>query len=549
MMTRFYRPLIGLFCLIACFYVFGQFATAAYQNHVCPQGKPWNVPDPDLPEYNFLPAFPGAEGYGAMTKGGRGDGSQTPRIFVIDNLADSGPGTLRECIQASGPRFCIFTVSGYIWLESSLRIENPYITIDGQTAPGDGITIARQPLDIKTDDVIIRYLRVRLGDWECQLDENDDTIEISDSKRVILDHVSASWSIDETLSVVEDKTTDNITIQWSFITESLNDSCHDEGEHGMGSILGGDMERYQGITVHHSLYAHHRNRSPKFASESSPPSPPIFDFRNNVIYNWQTNSAYTSSDQCTMINYVGNYLKYGPNTPDKKRTTALASGGIGTNVYLSNNYLYERGDIGWQMIEGNATKLESAIPVYSVTTTDPQTAYTQVLAQAGASLPNRDEVDRRIVNEVRNRGGRIIDSQSQVGGWPNLHSASASLDSDNDGLPDEWENLYGLNPNNAGDNVIDSDGDGYLNIEEYLNGTVPAQPTPTPVESCLLGDSDCNQKVEFGDYSAWRTANWDWVSGDTGDCLGSGKSIYGDASCDGRVNNFDFSIWRSEMFD
>jgi hypothetical protein len=328
-----------------------------------------------------------------------------------------------------------------------------------------------------------------------------------------LDHVSASWSIDETLSVTENNTTEDVTVQWSFITESLNDSCHDKGEHGMGSILGGDMEKYQGITVHHSLYAHHRNRSPKFASESTPPAPPIFDFRNNVVYNWVTNPAYTSSDQCSMINYVGNYLKYGPNTPDSKKYIAVASGGVGTNIYQNGNYIFGKGYLGWDIVSGSVTRLFSPIPVYPVNTTDALTAYNRVLAEAGASLPKRDAVDQRVANTVRNGTGGIIDSQSQVGGWPALDPGIPLADADVDGMPDSWEIKYGLNPNNFSDNVIDTDNDGYLNIEEYLNSTIPAHivPSSTP-------------PPEFRDF----LVNWGTDS--------SGQ----DKNSDGLVNGVDF---------
>jgi len=504
-----------------------------------------------------LKAFPEAEGYGAFAKGGRGNGDQTTRIFVISNLNDRGSGSLRECVQANGPRFCIFKVSGYIWLDSPLEITKPYITIAGQTAPGDGVTVGRYPLIVKTNDVVVRYMRFRLSDWQCQFGESeDDALTIEGTENIIIDHCSTSWGTDETLSLSQDDdlgVINNVTVQWTFITESLNYSCqYKDGkivEHGYGSIIGGDMRNNHRVSFHHNLFAHHKSRNPRFSGKDDHEPGPVIDFRNNLIYNWQTRTGYSSSDEFPRINYIGNYLKPGPSTLTNGNN-AINSGGSGTKVYLDGNYFEEQGGyVGWEIVNGQFTRMNSPLFPPSISMDDAQSAKDKVLNQAGAVLPARDEVDNRIVNEVRNRGGRIINSQNQVGGWPNLSSASPSPDADGDGMPDHWEDKYGLNKNNSNDNVIDSDGDGYLNIEEYINGTAPAQPTPTTVQTCKLGDSDCNQLVEFGDYSSWRTANWDNAPGDTGDCSGSSRSIYGDASCDGVVNNFDFSIWRSEMFD
>ena len=218
-----------------------------------------------------VPAFPGAEGYGAMTRGGRGG-----KVILVTNLNDTGPGSLRDACETEGPRIVVFTVSGTITLESRLRISNPYITIAGQTAPGDGICIKKYPLSINASEVIIRYIRVRLGD---ESDADADAISGRYHKNIIIDHVSASWSVDETVSIYH---CENVTIQWCMISESMYDSGHVKGTHGYGGIWGSNYSTY-----HHNLLAHHSSRNPRFASGCG-----YNDFRNNVVYNWGYNSAY-----------------------------------------------------------------------------------------------------------------------------------------------------------------------------------------------------------------------------------------------------------------
>ena len=203
-----------------------------------------NVYAADIPS---IPAFPGAEGYGAMTRGGRGG-----KVIIVTNLNDSGPGSLREACETEGPRIVVFAVSGTITLEKRLRISNPYITIAGQTAPGDGICIRRYPLSINTSEVIIRYIRVRLGD---ETGDDSDAISGRYHKNIILDHVSASWSIDETVSIYH---CENVTIQWCLISESLYDAGHVKGTHGFGGIWGSNRSTY-----HHNLLAHHTSRNPR----------------------------------------------------------------------------------------------------------------------------------------------------------------------------------------------------------------------------------------------------------------------------------------------
>lgn len=239
-------------------------------------------------------AFPTAEGYGKYTIGGRGG-----KVYEVTNLNDSGEGSLRAAIEAKGPRTVVFRVSGTIDLKSALNIRNPYITIAGQTAPGDGICIKRYPLNISADEVIIRYIRIRLGDESTR---SDDAISARYRKNIILDHISASWSIDETMSIYH---CENVTIQWCMITESLSQSNHTKGSHGFGGIWGSNYSTY-----HHNLLAHHSSRNPRWASGGG-----FNDYRNNVLYNWGYNSSYGGEKHQVgnpkfsdiTVNFVNNY--------------------------------------------------------------------------------------------------------------------------------------------------------------------------------------------------------------------------------------------------
>ena len=446
-----------------------------------------------------VPAFPGAEGYGAMTRGGRGG-----KVILVTNLNDSGPGSLREACKAEGPRIVVFTVSGTITLESRLRISNPYITIAGQTAPGDGICIRRYPISINASEVIIRYIRVRLGD---ETDNDADAISGRYHRNIILDHVSASWSIDETVSIYH---CENVTIQWCLISESLYNAGHVKGTHGFGGIWGSNYSTY-----HHNLLAHHTSRNPRFASGCG-----YNDFRNNVVYNWGYNSAYGGEKQqegreefnFAVINMVANYYKPGPatrpgevthrivepysrNSPDGFAKWYVADNVVhGNPAVTANNW-----DGGVQPQGGSShiskLKLDEPFDAITINQQTAEEAYSSVLESVGASLPKRDSIDARIVDETRNgyatyegityknkrrvpnewKKCGIIDSQADVGGWPELKSLSAPLDSDADGMPDEWEKRYGLEPQNASNASQDTDNDGYTNIEEYLNGTDPTQ--------------------------------------------------------------------------
>jgi hypothetical protein len=430
-------------------------------------------------------AFPSAEGFGAYSKGGRNG-----QVLFVTNLNDYNPeneepiiGSLRWACDTYGPRTVIFKVSGLIELKTWLTIFNPFITIAGQSSPGDGICLKNFGLNITTHDVIVRYLRCRPGDEMGKDKEGGfetDAISISEfSENVIIDHCSASWSIDETLSVFSREPGNpplSVTIQWCIISESLNDSYHPNGPHGYGSLI-----RFTGnASFHHNLYAHHFSRNPHVDTYLGDMT---LDFRNNVIYNYR-NPGNTMFDPINM-NYVANYIKPGIDTKNLDIAIYLVAESSTEDSLLGQNVrrIYPEGNIlegkdyinQWDMFYKvyNRNKMDKPFEVANITTELASDAFENVLMNAGATLPNRDSVDFRIIADVRNGTGSIIDSQSQVGGWPNYKSAVAPIDDDNDGLPDEWEIKYGLDPANNLDNNLDNDKDGYTNIEEWLNGTIP----------------------------------------------------------------------------
>jgi len=351
--------------------------------------------------YSQQLAFPGAEGYGKYAKGGRGGA-----VYEVTNLNDSGKGSLRAAVEASGPRTVIFRISGTIDLESPLSIKHPYITIAGQTAPGDGICIKKNPLNIGTDHVIIRYLRVRLGD---ESGGDYDAISSRYTKHIILDHVSASWSVDETMSIYH---CDSVTVQWCIISESMSKSNHVKGSHGFGGIWGSNYGTY-----HHNLLAHHSSRNPRMASGSG-----YTDYRNNVIYNWGYQSCYGGEGQqrgnpkfnFSTFNIIANYYKPGPATkpgevsyrianPSFRSDTDLGKWYIADNVVEGNeNVSADNWNGGVQTkISLEKIKLDKPWPSLPINQQTALEAYHSVLDNAGAILPKRDAVDARIIEETR----------------------------------------------------------------------------------------------------------------------------------------------------
>lgn len=449
-------------------------------------------------------AFPTAEGYGKYTKGGRGG-----VVYEVTNLNDGGDGSLRKAVEAKEPRTIVFRLSGTIDLQSPLRIKHPYITIAGQTAPGDGITLKRYPLMINANEVIIRYIRVRLGD---ESGGADDAISSRYTKNIILDHVSASWSIDETLSIYH---CENVTVQWCMITESLYESNHTKGsDHGYGGIWGSNYSTY-----HHNLIAHHSSRNPRFASGCG-----NTDYRNNVVYNWGYKGTYGGEVQqvnnpkfnFTNINMVANYYKPGPATVPGENSYQLANpwsrnGNLDYGKwFLDKNTMVGNKEVtlnNWKGVVPSLTKIKDvqneklrnmeALPslrlkeswqAMSIEEHTAEQAYDLVVARAGTILPKRDSVDERIINEIKSsyatfEGGNykkdykvkdyskksgIIDTQKEVGGWPILKSKPAPKDDDHDGMPNKWEVKHKLNPNDSEDrNCFDQSG--YTMLEIYLN--------------------------------------------------------------------------------
>ncbi len=431
--------------------------------------------------YSQTPAFPGAEGFGAYTTGGRGG-----VVLEVTNLNDSGPGSLREALEeSSGPRTIVFRVSGTIELNSTLRIDNDDVTVAGQTAPGSGICIKNYTTRLAANNVILRFIRFRLGD---EAQEPDDCIWGREQENIIIDHCSMSWSIDECASFYDNK---NFTLQWCLIAESLNNSFHPKGTHGYGGIWGGE-----GATFHHNLFAHHTSRNPRFngARYTTTIETELVDFANNVLYNWQDNSAY--GGESGNINMRNNYYKYGPATSFSKRNRIIEPYDTAGNWYVDGNYVEGYPDItadNWNGgVQGSYAsyqknkKRTEPFEVADINFQTPGNAYHWVVNYAGAMCPMRDSVDSRVLNEVvsgiSHFGSHgIIDSQSDVGGYPTLNSTAAPTDSDHDGMPDEWETTNGLNPNDASDRN-DTNAEGYTMLEVYINSLV-AEQIPVSVDS------------------------------------------------------------------
>jgi pectate lyase len=438
-------------------------------------------------------AFPGAEGFGKYTRGGRGG-----KVMVVKNLNDDGPGSFRQAATAKGPRIIVFAVSGIIHLETPLGIRGD-VTIAGQTAPGDGICLADQPVKLDGDNVIVRYLRFRMGDrFQSQKGKvhgsgSDDAFSANRKKNIIIDHCSMSWSTDEVFSVYGG---DSTTLQWNLISEPLNYSYHfetgdtDFEHHGYGGIWGG-----QHLSAHHNLIAHCSSRNPRFNGARLGAEEELVHFTNNVIYNWGHNSTY--GGEGGRYNMVNNFYKYGPSTSPGVRSRivnpSLDKEGRTGKFYVQGNVVDGNATVSrnnWEGIEldkkappeikRNAV-VDQPFPVVALEVQTAEQAYEAVLKGVGASL-RRDTLDQRICNDVRNRTGRIIDVQGgfphatpyeqTVNAWPALASAEAPADGDNDGMPDSWEKQNGLNPASPSDAGAFTISRHYSNIEVYINSLI-----------------------------------------------------------------------------
>lgn len=440
-------------------------------------------------------AFPGAEGFGRYTTGGR-----EGKVFVITNLNDKGNGSFREAAEAKGKRIIVFATSGTIHLESKLSIKGD-VTIAGQTAPGDGICFADQPVSLGGDNIIIRYLRFRMGDKHQKggmVDGNgsDDAFSGSRRKNIIIDHCSMSWSTDEVFSVYAG---DSTTLQWNIIAEPLNYSYHfetgdkDYEHHGFGGIWGGSH-----LSAHHNLFAHCVSRNPRFNGTRLGATQEFADFSNNVIYNWGNNSVY--GGEAGQYNIINNYYKYGPSTNkavrfrivNPSRTETIGFG----KWHVNGNYVDEANDVsknnwlGIHMPKGGTEADKKTLVQNKAFAADPisvQTAneaYNAVLKHVGASF-RRDILDERIISDVKNRTGRIIDVQGGFphgteykqtrNAWPALKSLPSPSDADRDGMPDEWEKKNGLNIANDADAKEYTLDKKYTNIEVYINSLTNAR--------------------------------------------------------------------------
>ncbi len=431
-----------------------------------------------------ISAFPGAEGYGRFAQGGRGGD-----VYHVTSLKDSGPGSLRKGIEeCDGPRTIVFDVSGTIKLKDKLTLDSSNVTIAGQTAPGDGITLRDHTFNIRDcSDVIIRYIRVRLGD---ESGSEGDTINVSRVNDTIFDHITATWGVDGNMDT---EYLSNFTLQWSIYGEALHYSNHHKGGHAM---LMSFRKTSGNTSIHHNLLFSSRNRHPTLGGGKVEQSnkDAIFDFRNNVVYN-RSGSTNLAIGQFNMIN---NYYRPGPNTntkddphpyrpkaPADDVTVGYMSGTVfeGNEKWSNDNHLAmqwgTRDPNGLDTsYPGDVSKEKFLLPAEPVAKADRPTthsgkeAYELVLDRAGASKC-RDAADKRIVAGVRDRSHKLINSQKDVGGWPKLKSKPAPKDADRDGMADAWEKANNLNPNNPADRNEDQNKNGYTNLEEYLNSLCP----------------------------------------------------------------------------
>jgi hypothetical protein len=407
-----------------------------------------------------LPAFPSAEGFGATTPGGR-----YGAIVRVTNLNDSGPGSFRDALAASGPRIVVFDVSGTITLESAVRINNPFITIAGQTAPGDGIALRKFGLEVRTNDVVIRHLRLRTGV------EGGNTLRavlLRNASNVVVDHCSISWGPDENFSL--GGTTHDVTLQRSILAEGLYETGKPLGPHSSGFIMNPGVNN---VSVHHNLFAHNDFRNPYVEAN-------LIDIRNNVIYNHGRIAGHLGKEDNPMTvfpdvlaNWIGNHVKAGSNSDPLAQSVLLQPNRV-VRLYVADNIdplCDPTVDGDWCVVNGTEadSRVFAPFDVPPVTTISASQVLNNVLENSGTLAPIRDNVDERLTNDVRNGTGGIIDDPSEVGGWPELVSEPPFPDSDNDGLPDAWELANGLNPAYPDDGALDADGDGYTNVEEYLN--------------------------------------------------------------------------------
>ncbi len=469
-----------------------------------------------------LIAFPGAEGFGRNTTGGRGG-----KVYHVTTLEDGlQEGTLRYALSQEGARTVVFDVAGTIFLDKRLDITNGDLTIAGQSAPGQDVCIARYPVTINADNVIVRYLRFRVGN---EGGGEPDGLGSTDCRNLIIDHCSISWSVDECCSIYGGE---NLTVQWCLVSESLRTAGHAKGKHGYGAIWGGAKASF-----HHNLLAHHESRVPRLGPRPFTQEREHMDMRNNVFYNWAGNGCYGGEGMC--INIVNNYYKPGPATPKNSPVRyRIAAIGVRTKKYCTNadgtsnawkpmEHVWGKLYVDGNIIEGNEEvtqdnwtkgiygqinnascdntftkkvkkemRLSEPLDAGIITTHSAKQAYELVLDQAGCSR-QRDAIDIRVIEETRNGTATYIGSvtkgaesvpglidlpadvkpEGATSPWPTLSdggiTADELRDTDGDGIPDVWEAAHGLNPKDVSDGIATTlSKEGYTNLEVYLNGLV-----------------------------------------------------------------------------
>ncbi len=466
-----------------------------------------------------IPAFPGAEGAGAFSTGGRAG-----TVYRVTNLNLSGPGSLADAVSQPN-RIVVFTISGTIDLyrpgkkSHSLEIAQPNITIAGQTAPGDGICLKGGALHISAGNVIVRYLRIRRG-FNVIGDQNDSIDIKGDFTDVIVDHVSTSWATDENLTLTN---ANRVTAQYSIAAEGLDyfNPNQSPNRHSEGSLFGSHAPAGR-MAIHHTLYAHNRLRNARTTGGADPP--PNLDFRNNVIYDWKEYATHTGS-QPVNLNLVNNYYREGPSTGIED---AANRGFIFTFMKDAPYKLFASGNTfdgypaatrdNWSAVriarpdrphqyDLKSLRSDQPFPTPPVSTQTAQEALESVLADAGATLPARDAIDLRIVRDVRNRTGAVINFETDIpdpGRWQTYYSLPAPADSDADGIPDYWQAQFGLAKNSA----LQKDPDGYLNIEDYFNNRDPrGGDTPIVFVSASVSRSYRGEKIWAGELLIRRTGN------------------------------------------
>jgi hypothetical protein len=460
------------------------------------------LPEYPTPNRSNIPAFTGADGAGRYTTGGAGG-----RVYTVTSLADDGSeGTLRWAVGKKEPRIIVFAVSGIIELTRTLTLSHGDVTIAGQTAPGDGICLKNHTFAVQADNVIIRFIRSRMGTKD--VTKGDDAMNGTKARRgILIDHCSISWSTDECATFYDNR---DFTLQWCIISESLVNSVHEKGSHGYGGIWGGE-----GASFHHNLLAHHSNRTPRLCGSryTGKPEAEKVELFNNVIYNYGSEGAY--GGEGGSYNLLNNYYKPGPYTATKSSYNRLfssyADDGSNENKVGTYGLFYLSGNV----IDATCSRLsdkqrKNIAPVNNdnsvgfilkhnfalasdVLARTPYTiavhhtlqsatdAYRDVLRYAGASF-RRDATDARIVRETEQgiytyKGSHgstngLIDQAEDVGGWDTYESLPAPTDTDGDGMPDAWEQLHGLNPNDASDGARYNLSREYTNVEVYLDSLV-----------------------------------------------------------------------------